>query len=42
MTRDDRPAISGPTSPLERVVVWLVIAAVAAFDVWALWQAMHA
>ena len=42
MTRDDRSTISGPPTPLERAVVWLVIVATAAFVIGAFWQAMGA
>lgn len=41
MTPDDRPTVSGPPTPLERAVVWLVLLASAAFVIGALWQAVH-
>lgn len=42
MTRDDRPVVSGPPTPLERAVVWVVLLIPCGFAVWAFWQAMHA
>src|SRR5690606_27793467 len=40
--RDDRPIISGPPSPLERVAVWVALLVPCAFCAWAFWQAMSA
>ena len=40
--RDDRPIISGPPTPLERVAVWVALLVPCAFAVWAFWQAMNA
>ena len=42
MTRHDRPAISGPPTPLENVAVWLALLIPGAFCVWAFFRAMWA